>query len=76
MSICSAEILLSPAEMAYKPNDENLEIFIKVIIIICRTNIKECVEFNSAVLRQYWAYWDMIEPNDGHLGFFSDFLKN
>ena len=64
----SAEILLSPAEIACEPNDGHLEIFKKVIKFSRSTNIKECFEYNSGVLRHFWAYWDLFEPNDRHLG--------
>ena len=75
MLLISAEISLSPAEIAYEPNDGHLEIIKKVIKIICRNNFKECFEFNLAVLRHYCAYWAIFEPNDGHLGKFSYFPK-
>ena len=72
MSLISAEISLSPAEIAYEPNDGHLEKIKKVIKIICRNNFKECFEFNFAVLRRYWAYWDILEPNDGQFFIFSE----
>ena len=39
--LSSAEILLSPAEIAYEPNDGHLEIFKKVIKVYYCTNIKD-----------------------------------
>ena len=60
MSLISAEISLSPAEIAYEPNDGHLEIIKKVIKIICRNNFKECFEFNLAVLRHYWVEYTLF----------------
>ena len=70
MLLSSAEILLRPAEIACEPHDGHLDIFKKVVNIICRNNFKKYFEFNLAVLRHYCAYWDIFEPNDGHLGKF------
>ena len=71
-----AEILLSPAEITYEPNDGHLEISKKVIKVDCCTNIKYSFKMLSSAELLLSLAEIAYEPNDGDLKIFKKVIKD